>query len=161
MTEHDVILKTAPGMLLAAQKMTVPRNEQVFGYLSQAFQELWAFVRDNNLRVMGPHMTIWHQGPEVLENEVVEAALEIEAAVPGKGKIQVYTLPETPVASFVHRGKFEDFQIGHKILTRWIAENPYRAAGGYREIYTKHDPSDMSNSVTEIQFPVERIMTNP
>jgi effector-binding domain-containing protein len=60
----------------------------------------------------------------------------------------------------VHQGNFEDFQIGHKVLLKWIEENGYRATGGYREIYIKHDPSDLSDSVTEIQFPVERISTN-
>jgi hypothetical protein len=81
MFQSDVVLMTVPAMLLAARKMIVPRNEQVPDYLGNAFQELWAFVREHDLKVMGPHMTIWHQGPEVLENEVVEAAVEVDTAI--------------------------------------------------------------------------------
>ena len=157
MSEHEVVLKITPARLLAAYKLTVPSNEQVPVYFEKAHQGLWAFVKERNLKVVGPHMTIWHQGPEVMANEVVEVTFEIDAAVPGTGEIQVYTLPETQVASFVHEGKFDEFQIGHKILLEWIAENGYRAIGGYREIYLKHDPGELSNSATEIQFPVEKV----
>jgi effector-binding domain-containing protein len=160
MTGYDVVVKTVPAMLLASQKLTVPSNEQVPDYFNIAHQRLWAFIKEHNLKVIGPHMTIWHQGPEVMKNELVEVTFMIDADIPGNGEIQVYTLPETRVASFVHRGHFKDFQIGHKVLLKWIAENGYRATGGYREIYIKHDPLDLSDSVTEIQFPVEQITTN-
>lgn len=160
MSEEGVILKIVPAALLASYKMTVPRNEQVPDYFEKAHQALWAFVREKHLKVIGPHMTIWHQGPEVVENEVVEVTFEIDAAVSGEGKIQVYILPETQVAAFVHRGDFKDFQIGHRILMKWIKEHDYRATGGYREIYLEHHPRDLSHSVTEIQFPVEKLTTN-
>jgi effector-binding domain-containing protein len=160
MSEYDVVIKTVPAMLLASQKMTVHSNEQVPDYFEKAHQALWAFIKEHNLKVLSPHMTIWHQEPEVMKNEVVEVTFEIDAAIPGNEEILVYTLPETRVVSFVHQGNFEDFQIGHKVLLKWIEENGYRATGGYCEIYIKHDPSDLSDSVTEIQFPVERISTN-
>lgn len=160
MSEADVVLKTVPAMLLASYQLTVPRNEQVPEYFEKAHQALWAFIKDNHLNVIGPHMTIWHQGPEVVENEVVEVTFEIDAAVTGEGKIRVYILPETQVASYVHRGDFEDFQIGHKILLKWIEDHDYRAAGGYREIYLEHNPGDLSNSATEIQFPVQSRVAN-
>jgi effector-binding domain-containing protein len=157
MSAYDVVLKTVPARLLASQKMTVPSNEQVPVYFEKAHRALWAFIKEHSLKVIGPHMTIWHQGPEVMKNEVVEVTFEIDAAIPGNEEIQVYILPETLVVSCVHQGNFEDFQRGHKVLLKWIEENGYRATGGYREIYIKHDPSDLSASVTEIQFPVERI----
>jgi len=159
MSETGVVLKTVPAMLLASYKLTVPSNEQVPIFFAKAHQALWAFVKAHQLQVVGPNMTIWHQGPEVMENEVVEVTFEIDAAVPDQGKIRVYTLPETQVASYVHQGDFEEFQIGHQILLKWIAENGYRATGGYREIYLKHDPSNLRDSATEIQFPVERMPT--
>jgi effector-binding domain-containing protein len=160
LSEHTVVVKTIPAMLLVSQKLTVPSNEQVPFYFEKAHRALWAFIKAHNLKVISPHMTIWHQGPEVMKNEVVEVTFEIDAAIPGSEQIQVYTLPETQVVSFVHQGDFNDFQIGHKVLLKWIKENGYRATGGYREIYIKHDPSDLSDSVTEIQFPIERIKTN-
>lgn len=143
-------------MLVASYQLTVPNNDQVPFYFEKAHHQLWAFIKEHGLNVIGPHMTIWHQGPEVMENEVVEVTFAIDAAAPSHAEIQVYCLPETQVASYVHQGNFEEFQTGHKILLRWIEENGYRAAGGYREIYLKHDPADLSNSATEIQFPVEK-----
>ena len=154
MSQDDVVLKTVPAMLLVSYKMTIPVNAQVPAYFEKAHQALWAFIKAHNLKVLGPHMTIWYQGPDVMENEVVESSFQIDSAVPGTQEVQVYTLPETLVVSFVHQGDFKEFQIGHKVVVKWIEENGYRAAGGYREIYLKHDPAHLSDSVTEIQFPV-------
>src|SRR5690606_33280422 len=92
---------------------------------------------------------------EVLENEVAEAAVVIEKAIPASERVTVYELPGAQVASFVHHGPFEDFQQGHTALFKWVEANGYRVVGPYREIYLQHNPDDLSESATEIQYPVE------
>jgi DNA-binding transcriptional MerR regulator len=156
-TQATVILKTVPPMLLASCKVSIPSNDQVPEYLDQAYGALWEFVKTNALKPQSPHMAIWHQAAEIVENEVAEAAVEIDRSIPSSDKVQVYTLPEAQVVSYVHEGDFEDFQIGHPILLKWIEANGYRVAGNYREIYIKHDPNNMKDTTTEIQYPVEKI----
>jgi DNA-binding transcriptional MerR regulator len=155
-TKATVVLKTVPEMLLASCKVTIPSNDQVPEYLGMAYGALWDFVKANALTPQSPHLAIWHQAAEVVENEVAEAAVEIDRNIPGSDKVQVYTLPETQVVSYVHEGNFEDFQIGHPILLKWIEENGYRVAGAYREIYIRHDPNNLAETSTEIQYPVEK-----
>jgi effector-binding domain-containing protein len=157
MSDNTVAIKVVPATLLISYQMTVPANDQVPAYFDVAHKALRVFIKEHGLKVIGPHMTIWHQGPEVMQNEVVEATFPIDREVPGEGEVRVYTLPETLVASYTHRGKFIDFQVAHATLARWIGENGYRAAKGYREIYHHHNPADMDHSVTEVQFPVEKV----
>ena len=60
------------------------------------------------------------------------------------------------MAAVVHSGPFEDFSQEHTAVLRWIEANGYRIVGPYRELYIRHDPHDMANAATEIQYPVEK-----
>jgi DNA-binding transcriptional MerR regulator len=155
--EHTVTLKTIPAMLIASCTATIPMNDEVPEYLDRAYRNLWGFIEEHKLTTKSAHMAIWHQAAEIVENEVAEAAVEIDRSVPSSDNVKVYTLPETLVVSYVHEGDFEDFQIGHPILLKWIEANGYRVAGNYREIYLRHDPANLKDSATEIQYPVEKI----
>jgi effector-binding domain-containing protein len=39
----------------------------------------------------------------------------------------------------------------------WIDANGYQIVGPYREIYIKHEKGDLSDTTTEIQFPLKRL----
>jgi DNA-binding transcriptional MerR regulator len=156
-TQANVVLKTVPATLVVASKITVPSNDQVPEYLDKAYGAVWEFIKSNALNPQGANLTIWHQAAEVVENEVVEAAVPVDRSITGNENVQVYTLPEANVVSYTHKGDFEDFQIGHPILLKWVEANGYRVAGGYREIYHKFDPNNMKDTETEIQYPVEKI----
>lgn len=152
-----VVLKSVPAMLIASCTVTIPMNDEVPEYLGRAYGNVWAFIEANKLKPLSSNIAIWHQAAEVLENEVAEAIVAIDRAVPESEEVKVYTLPEAQVASFTHEGDFDEFQIGHPILLKWIEANGYKVAGGYREIYHKFDPNNMKDTVTEIQYPVEKI----
>ncbi len=156
MPASDVVLKNLPAVLVAARRVTIPTNDQVPAYLDPAIMETYEFVRNSGARDTGPCLAIWHQAAEVLENEVAEAAVPIDRAVPSSERVQVYELPGTQVAAVVHSGPFEDFTQEHTTVLNWIEANGFRVAGPYREVYIRHDPHDMSNSATEIQYPVEK-----
>lgn len=82
--------------------------------------------------------------------------MPIDRPLPGTERVRVYELPPTQVAAVVHQGNFEEFTRGHAALLEWIDANGYRIVGPYREIYIRHNKDDLSESTTEIQFPVER-----
>lgn len=84
------------------------------------------------------------------------SVVPIDRPLKGNDKVNVYELPSTQVASVVHQGNFEDFTQGHAALLEWVDANGYKIIGPYREIYIKHQKDKLTNSTTEIQFPVEK-----
>ena len=159
MSDDTVELLTTPSMLVASYKMTIPTNDSVPVYFERAHHALHDFISTNGVKVLSPFFSIWHQSPDVVENEVVEAVFEIDKLISSADAVQVYKVPETLVASLVHKGEFEELILAHKTLGAWISANGYTFNGGYREIYHKNDPKDMSKSETEIQYHVVRQLT--
>lgn len=155
MSQYDVIFKTAPAITVVSRRITVPTNAEVPDYLGPAYEEVFAHIATHNTTSAGPNITIWHQAPDVYTNEVVEAIVPVNHPLPSTERIQVYTLPETQVASAVHHGEFADFIQLHPAILQWMETNGYVMAGGYREIYIKHDYNDNSDSITEVQIPVK------
>lgn len=157
MSNFFVQLKTTPSMLVVSYKMTIPTNDVVPDYFDKTHHVLHEFIAENELKVLGPFMSIWHQSPDVMKNEVVEGVFEIDRSVSGAGDIVVYKVPETLVAFITHKGDFEDLVLAHKALQSWMENNGYKFNGGYREIYHKNDPKDKRNTETEIQYHVEKV----
>jgi DNA-binding transcriptional MerR regulator len=156
MPDYDVVLKTIPAMLVASRRVTIPTNDQVPQYLDAAYGEVWAYINEQGLKATGPCLAVWYQGSEILANEEAEAAFPIDRAVSGTDRVAVRELPQVQVAAAVHHGDFESFTKLHGALLTWIEANSYRIVGPYREIYIKHNDNDMSDSATEVQYPVEK-----
>ena len=156
MPNYDVVLKTVPAMQVAACRVTIPTNDQVPAYLGPAYQKVYDYLRKAGVKDDGLCLTLWHSPADVYENEDAEALVQIERPLPGTDQVQVYEIPPTQVAAVVHHGDFADFTQGHAALLEWVDANDYRIVGPYRELYLKHDKSDLSDSTTEIQYPVEK-----
>jgi len=156
MPMYDVVLKNTPAMLVASRRVTIPTNDQVPQVLGSAYMEVYGYLHEQGAKDTGPCFALWHSPSDVYENEDAEAVVPIDRPLQGTDRVRVYELPSTQVATVVHHGEFEDFTQGHAALLDWIETNGYRIVGPYREIYIKHDKSELSNSTTEIQFPVEK-----
>jgi len=157
MPNYDVLIKTVPAMLVASCRVTIPTNDQVPQYLGPAYAETYDYIRKQGAKDTGPCLALWHSPADMYENEDAEAIVPIDRPLKGNAKVKVYELPSTQVASVVHQGDFADFTQGHAALLEWIDANGYRIVGPYREIYIKHNKSQLSNSTTEIQFPIEKV----
>jgi DNA-binding transcriptional MerR regulator len=156
MQTYDVVLKTIPLTLIASRRVTIPTNDQVPEYLGPAYQEVYDYMKLHGAKEAGPCLAIWYTPSDVYSNEDAEAAVPIDRRLPGTDRVKVYEIPETQVASVVHQGDFADFTQGHAALLQWIEANGYRIAGPFREIYIQHDQRNLTESTTEIQFPVEK-----
>ncbi|HEU0292001.1 MAG TPA: MerR family transcriptional regulator [Anaerolineales bacterium] len=154
MPNYDVLIKTAPAMLVATCRVTIPTNDQVPAYLGPAYSKVYDYLRKQGAKD-GLCLALWHSPADVYENEDAEAAVQIYRSLPGTDQVKVYELPPTQVASVVHQGNFEDFTQGHAALLEWIDANGYEIVGPYREIYIKHDKRHLHDTTTEIQFPVK------
>ena len=157
MSEYDVALKTVPSILVAARRVTIPRNDDVPVYLGAAFTEASDHVKRQGAKETGPCLAVWHQPAAVLANEEAEAAVPIDHLVPSTDRVTVYALPPVRVASVVHhhQGECDDFTHGHATLLSWIDANGYRIVDPYREVYINYDRSNMTDAATEIQYPVD------
>lgn len=160
MSQYDVILKKVPAQVVISQQITIPTNDEVPEYLAPVYKTVWGHVHEQNAEVAGTAFTIWHQSPEVVTDEVVEVVVPIKEVVPADGDVKVYELRETEVASAVHDGNFENFSQAHFAILKWMEDNGYEPIGGYREIYIKHDPDNLNESTTEIQFPIKKVSEN-
>jgi DNA-binding transcriptional MerR regulator len=155
MSTYDVVLKTVPPMLVASRRVTIPTNDQVPAYLEPAFTAAGDHAKQHGAKEVGPCLALWHQPADVYTNEDVEAAIPIDRRIPSTEHVKVYELPQQQVAAVVHHGAFEDFTQGHVAILSWIEANGYHITGPYREIYIHH-ASNMAESATEIQYPVEQ-----
>lgn len=155
MPNYDIVIKTAPAMLVATCRVTIPTNDQVPAYLGPAYSKVYDYLRKQDAKD-GICLALWHSPADVYENEDAEAAVQIDRSLPGTDQVKVYELPPTQVASVVHQGNFEDFTQGHAALLEWIDANGYEIVGPYREIYIKHDKRHLNDTTTEIQFPIAK-----
>lgn len=156
MPTYDVVIKMTPPMIVAACRVTIPTNDQVPQYLGPAYAEVYEYVRREGAREVSACMTLWHSPADVYANEDAEAIVVIDRKLSGTDRVKVYELPPVQVASVVHQGNFEEFTGGHAALLEWIDANGYRTAGPYREIYIQHPRDPLADTITEIQFPVEK-----
>lgn len=101
-------------------------------------------------------MALWHTTADTYTDEDAEAVVPISRALPESDRVKVYELAGGTVASAVHHGDFAEFTRLHPALLRWIDANGYRITGPSREIYIKHDARHPGDSVTEVQYPVEK-----
>jgi DNA-binding transcriptional MerR regulator len=157
MSEFEVVLKTVAPQLIAACKITIPTNDQAGDYLGRAYGEVYCHIKSHGGKVAGPNLAIWHQASEVVENEVAEAAVPIAQPLPETESVKIYELPSVQAASAVYHGRFENFTQLHPVLHQWVEANQYQIVGPYREIYIDFNPEDLSNSVTEVQYPVAKL----
>jgi DNA-binding transcriptional MerR regulator len=157
MPNYDVVIKTVPTMLVASRRVTIPTNDQVPQYLGPAYTEVYNHVRKEGAKDTSACFALWYSPSDVYENEDAEAVVPIDRQIKSTDRVSVYQLPATQVAAVVHQGNFEDFTQGHAALLEWIDANGYKIVGPYREIYIKHEKRNLSDTTTEIQFPVEKV----
>jgi len=151
MPNLEVIQMTAPAMTVAAIRVNIPNNNQVGDLLGQAYGQLCAGLSHAGLAMKGPAMAFWHSTPDMLQDEIVDAAFPVEAIAIDDPAIGIVSIPETEVASVTHVGPFSEFQQCHVVLSEWLAANGYRLEGAYREIYHSCPPDEAK---TEVQYPI-------
>jgi effector-binding domain-containing protein len=75
--------------------------------------------------------------------------------------MRVYELPAATMAATVHHGAYNTINAAHEAVLEWVEANGYRIVGPDREINlhnTMPIRQDDPSYVTEIQYPVERVM---
>jgi DNA-binding transcriptional MerR regulator len=156
MPDYDVALKRVPPMLIASRRIRIPTNNMVPELLGAAYDETYAHIRSHGAKDLAPCLALWHTSADTYSDEDAEAVVPIDRAIPESDRVHVYELAGGTVASAVHHGKFEEFTGLHAPLLRWIDANGYRITGPIREVYLHHATGEGEESVTEVQYPVEK-----
>ena len=78
--------------------------------------------------------------------------------LPDHRQLTVAELPGVELmACTVHRGPWIELPQGYMSLGRWIDDNGYQIVGPGREIFHHIGPNADASTVTELQFPVEKL----
>lgn len=155
--EYDVVIKTTPPQLVASIRDVVPTPPEQGGL----WGELGVYLGRHKATSTGPCLTIYHD-PEYKERDWdLEVCEPLAASVPGNERVHVYELPVVQtMACVVHHGPFVTINEAYQALFQWAQANGYRIAGPCREVYLRtaeHGSQTDANTVTEIQFPVEKM----
>ena len=154
MSTYDVVIKPVAPQLVAGVRDTIPTYPQQ-GHL---WKELGAYLNQRQTALTGgPCLTVYYSEEPNIDAEVCE---QVSGILPAHARVQVHELPGVEMmACVVHHGPFTTIGEAYTAIMKWIEANGYRCIGPVREVYLREaenvsqtDP----NTVTEIQFPVEK-----
>jgi effector-binding domain-containing protein len=158
MSRYDVIIKKAEAIKIASVRGVVPTPPEQGGL----WNDLEGYLAMHRVRPVGPCFTLYHDEEEPERDWDLEVCEPIADELPAGGKVKVYSLPAAAMlACTVHAGPFVTLGEAYDAILRWLDGNGYQVTGPCREIYlqtpkpegNQNDPG----TVTEIQFPVEKI----
>ena len=152
----DVVIKKIEPQWVASIRDVVPTPPDQ-GHL---WGELEAFLSQRQAISTQPCLTLYHD-PEYKERDWdLEVCAPLGAPVPGGERVRVHELPAVEtMACAVHHGPFVTINQAYEAISKWIETNGYRINGPGREVYLRcaqNGSQTDPNTVTEIQFPVEK-----
>jgi len=157
MPTYDVVIKKVELQLVAGVRDMIPAYPQQ-GHL---WAELGAYYEQHKFVPAAPCLTVYYSEEPNIDAEVCEV---LSSPLPSSERVKVHELPgvET-MASVVHHGPFATIGEAYAAIIKWIETNSYRCVGPVREVYLREAQQTQSgvsqtdpNTVTEIQFPVEK-----
>jgi effector-binding domain-containing protein len=154
MPDYDVVLKKVDPILVAGVREIIPAYPEQ-GHL---WEKLETYLGRLKVTPNGACFTVYYADEPEIDAEVCEP---LSDRMPASKSIQVHELPAiNTMACVVHHGPFVTLSEAYTALLKWIESNGYRCVGPVREIYLEPPATAGSqtdpNTVTEIQFPVEK-----
>ena len=150
---YDVVFKKIEPSLVASVRDMIPNYPQQ-GHL---WDELETYLYQHKINPIGPCLTLYHSEEPDIDAEVCEP---VDEAPPPQGRVKFHELPGVEsMACLVHHGTFVTIGESYTAILKWIEANGYQVSGPPREVYlqpAKKGSQTDPNTVTEIQFPVEK-----
>jgi DNA-binding transcriptional MerR regulator/effector-binding domain-containing protein len=156
----DVIIKQLPAQPVLSLRMTINSFAAGVGFF---FQQVFPALPDKG--PYGLFFAIWHQGgpydsgSQIEMGRMTTVTHHDPVALTEDWQLSFRELPAVDtMATFVVKGSTAAMHVGYSAIGIWAEANGYRFAGPPRELFLQlsHTP-DMSDAVTEIQYPVEPI----
>lgn len=154
----DVIIKQIPAQPVLSTHMKLDSFE---AGVRRFFQHVVPALPDKG--PYGLFFAIWHKGGPYESDSELEIGRMLTTqtheavALTDDWQLDFRQLPAvTTMATFVVQGSMGEMHLGYSAIGQWAETNGYRLAGAPRELFLRMPQSaDMSDAVTEIQYPLE------
>lgn len=127
---------------------------EIAATLQEGFANLGAFCQENEAKIAGMPMAIYHtwDGQET----DMEAAFPIEGEVAGNADVKFNTIPAGKAVTAVHTGSYESTADTHMEIDAYLEANGLEINGSVYEIYM-NDPGQVSPEEikTKIVYPIK------
>lgn len=156
MSKYDVVIKKVDEMKTASVRDVVPTPPEQGGL----WGELEGYLAMNRVRPNGACFTLYHDDEFKERDWDLEVCEPIDVDVTESTRVKVRTLPASTLACTLHNGPFTTIGEAYNAIGKWITDNGYRITGPCREVYlkpAKNGSQTDPETVTEIQFPVEKV----
>jgi DNA-binding transcriptional MerR regulator len=157
MSNYDVVIRKVEPILVASIRAVVATPPEQ-GHL---WKELGEFLAVQQARLSEAScLTLYHDEDFKDRDWEIEVCEPVESALPETARVKVRMLPGIEkMACTIHRGPFTTIGEAYNAIGKWIDASGYRICGPAREIYLRTSGGSQvdPNTVTEIQFPVEKV----
>ena len=150
---YEVTLQqVAPRSLAAAQaKITA---QTLVPAIRPLFDQVYKYLNDAGVQPRGLNVIIyWNEAGRNLfgseEGLVMEAGVEVEAALPQEGAVRAAATPGGRVAGTLHVGPYDQMGKAHDAVRAWCEEQGHSLAGPNWEVYGhwNDDPQQLQTEV--------------
>jgi DNA-binding transcriptional MerR regulator len=155
MSKYDVVIKNVEAVKVASVRDMVPTPPEQ----GPLWDELGSYLAMHRVRPSGVCFTLYHDEGFKERDCDVEVCEQIDSDLTESKRVKVRNLPITTMACTVHNGPFVTIGEAYNAIAKWLDANSYRIVGPSREVYlnpAKNASQTDPNTVTEIQFPVEK-----
>ncbi len=156
MSKYDVLIKKVQAVKAASVRAVVPTPPDQ----GALWGELEGYLALHRIRPNGTCFTLYHDEDYKERDWDLEVCEPIDGELPESQRIKVKTLPAVTMACAIHNGPFDTLNEAYNAIIKWLDSNGYRIVGPCREVYlnpAKNGSQADPETVTEIQFPVEKI----
>ena len=131
------------------------KPEGIAEALGAMFQAVFQYATAEGIPLAGPPTARYPCfGPGLI---TIEAGMPVAGPGEGKGDIELGSLAGGEAATTIHKGPYDQLNLGHEAIQQWLAENQEKAGGAPWETYIT-DPGEVPDAadwVTEITWPLE------
>jgi effector-binding domain-containing protein len=155
-SKYDVVIKKVDEIKTASVRDVVPTPPEQGGL----WGELEGYLAMQRVRPVGACFTLYHDDEFKERDWDLEVCEPIADDISESKRVKVRTLPASTMACTMHNGPFVTISEAYNAIGKWITDNGYRITGPCREVYlrpSKNGSQTDPDTVTEIQFPVEKV----
>ena len=155
MSKYDVVIKNVEAVKVASVRDVVPTPPEQGGL----WGELGGYLTMHHVQPIGVCFTLYHDEDFKERDWDLEVCEPIDGDLTESKRIKVRNLPAATVACTIHNGPFATLNEAYSAIGTWLDANGFRIVGPCRELYlnpSKNGSQTDPNTVTEIQFPVEK-----
>ena len=156
MSKYDVVVKSVGAVKVASVRDVVPTPPDQ----GKLWGELEGYLMKQDVKPAGPCFSLYHDEEHKERDWDIEVCEPLAGDVKETSRVKVKELPGvSSMACTLHHGPFVSIGEAYDALIKWISENDYQIVGPPREVYlrvAKHGDQNDPDTVTEIQFPVQK-----